>query len=431
MSMFCLSLFFVELNTLRKITKEEENLKNKEKGITLIALIVTIVVLLILAGITIGTLTGDNGIIGNSKDAKEETEIANEKEILEQATIGAMGKNKNGILEKDILQEELEKDVGDGKTNVTEEKDTITVEFTDSKRFYDIDKDGNIEQYIPYIDTTPGELATENKKDESGNEITIYKIESIEDLVTFSIMVNGGDTKLNIPSNQFTTNDTVLLMRTLDFDSTRSYNDSRTTIYNDYLGILDSDMPLIEALSNKDYSGFIPVGKLKSFYGTFDGQNYKIENIYINQTTDKAGLFGDISGIVKNVIVTGSVTSSGDYVGGIVGYCRGTIQNCANYCTVTGKKYIGGITGYSYANIEKSYNSGDITGTSHTGGIVGVINDSIGVQFCYNQGIIKANQYVGGIAGMSTIVSKITNCYNANSIIRKWYYWRDYWSKSK
>ena len=51
MSMFCLSLFFVELNTLRKITKEEENLKNKEKGITFIALIVTIVVLLILAGI--------------------------------------------------------------------------------------------------------------------------------------------------------------------------------------------------------------------------------------------------------------------------------------------------------------------------------------------------------------------------------------------
>lgn len=70
----------------------------KNKGITMIALIVTIVVLLILAGITIGTLTGENGLIGNSKEAKEQTEIANEKEIIEQATTEAMGKKNMEIL---------------------------------------------------------------------------------------------------------------------------------------------------------------------------------------------------------------------------------------------------------------------------------------------------------------------------------------------
>ena len=55
--------------------------KEKEEGITLIALITTIIVLLILAGISIGAITGSNGIIGQAQSAKEETEIAQEKEI--------------------------------------------------------------------------------------------------------------------------------------------------------------------------------------------------------------------------------------------------------------------------------------------------------------------------------------------------------------
>ena len=45
-----------------------------EKGITLIALVITIIVLLILAGVSIATLTGDNGIMNRAKGAKEKTE---------------------------------------------------------------------------------------------------------------------------------------------------------------------------------------------------------------------------------------------------------------------------------------------------------------------------------------------------------------------
>ena len=52
----------------------------KQKGITLIALIITIIVLLILAGISIATLTGENGILTQANKAKEETIIAREKE---------------------------------------------------------------------------------------------------------------------------------------------------------------------------------------------------------------------------------------------------------------------------------------------------------------------------------------------------------------
>ena len=55
-----------------KLTEKEqmESKKRREKGITLIALIVTIVILLILAGIGIGTLSGDNGLINQTRRSK-------------------------------------------------------------------------------------------------------------------------------------------------------------------------------------------------------------------------------------------------------------------------------------------------------------------------------------------------------------------------
>ena len=50
--------------------KKEEKVN---KGITLIALVITIVILLILAGVTIATLTGENGVLNKANTAKEET----------------------------------------------------------------------------------------------------------------------------------------------------------------------------------------------------------------------------------------------------------------------------------------------------------------------------------------------------------------------
>ena len=47
----------------------------REKGITLIALVITIIVLLILAGVTIATLTGDNGILKNQMMQKKKQEV--------------------------------------------------------------------------------------------------------------------------------------------------------------------------------------------------------------------------------------------------------------------------------------------------------------------------------------------------------------------
>ena len=61
--------------------KTNNQLKN-ENAITLIALVITIVVLLILAGVTIASLTGDNGILTRANDAKIETAVGAVKEAL-------------------------------------------------------------------------------------------------------------------------------------------------------------------------------------------------------------------------------------------------------------------------------------------------------------------------------------------------------------
>ena len=59
----------------------------KQKGITLIALVITIIILIILAGVSINTLVGENGIITQAKRAKEETSQSQEKELRELASL--------------------------------------------------------------------------------------------------------------------------------------------------------------------------------------------------------------------------------------------------------------------------------------------------------------------------------------------------------
>ena len=76
----------------------------KDKGITLIALVITIIVLLILAGVTIATLTGDNGILAQASRAKQESEKAS---IIEQIRLDIMEKqteNEGIIYDEDFYQ---------------------------------------------------------------------------------------------------------------------------------------------------------------------------------------------------------------------------------------------------------------------------------------------------------------------------------------
>ena len=144
-----------KIKNKKQVDKKKQNktiMKNEkvktEKGITILVLVITIIVLLILAGITISAITSDNGIIQNAGRAKEETEITNEKEVLEKATVQAMGNNKYGNIVKDELQNALDKETGEGKTETSEIGEEIEVVFIESDRYYTVDRDGNVTQII-------------------------------------------------------------------------------------------------------------------------------------------------------------------------------------------------------------------------------------------------------------------------------------------
>ena len=81
----------------------------KESGITIIALIVTIVVLLILAGVSISLIINRNGIISKAEGAKQKTEIANEKEKINLSALAAQANNEDAVIRRNDFDKELKK----------------------------------------------------------------------------------------------------------------------------------------------------------------------------------------------------------------------------------------------------------------------------------------------------------------------------------
>ena len=116
--------------------------KSKNGGITLIALVITIIVLLVLAGVSIATLTGENGILTRAGDAKTNTEIAEEKEAIGLAYNGVMAENRGNGVSSGELKAEL---ISNGYDVTASGSNPITVKFKDSQRVYTVDSNGNIE----------------------------------------------------------------------------------------------------------------------------------------------------------------------------------------------------------------------------------------------------------------------------------------------
>ena len=73
---------------------------NKASGVTLIALVVTIIVLLILAGISIQMLTGDNGILNKAEQAVKKHSDANELEKIQIAVLSAQTQNERKYIKR-------------------------------------------------------------------------------------------------------------------------------------------------------------------------------------------------------------------------------------------------------------------------------------------------------------------------------------------
>ena len=413
---------------------KEKNLKKilkQKNGITLIALVTTIIVLLILAGITIGAITGSNGIIGQAQSAKEETEISQEKEIIDISTVEAMGKNNRGNLEEEEFQTALSNHTN-GKASVLDTGEEFEVLFEESNRYYIVDKNGNIGEMNEYIeDDSPGDITKdENGKELAGTADEPYQIWCIEDLVAFSnitrgegiVLKNGNPEKANIESFS---GKYVVLKRTLNFNSKLSYQNSERTDFGDINGNDEDGNTLINEMLTG--TGFNPIGV---FCGTFDGENHEIINLYENRTSGNLGLFGEVkNSTIKNLTVQGKIEVSDEnntgVNGGIVALSRdnSTFINCSNKVEINsqGVRYAtGGIVGRSWGNaiITNCSNFGRLSSTSEaTGGIIGRSENDVNIKNCFNVGEIgSTGSMAGGIAGDIIRGGKIINVYNSGEI---------------
>ena len=387
--------------------KLKEELKYGKKGITLISLVVTIIVLLILAGVTIATLTGNNGILTRAQEAKNKTD---EAEREEKEKLGDM----EGILD----------------------------EYSTGIK---------IEQVV---DENPGTL------EGTGTESDPYTINSIEDLVVFASNVTNGTTYEG---------QTVKLGLSLDFNSNKSYVNSLRTDYGEYG--YDGELKTLLTTGTGFNGIGDKIGGNTLFKGNFDGNGNFIKNIYINVSNlnsqyNTIGLFNQCEGKIENLILYNSdinieVTSGHTLTGSIAGNNKGTIENCIvngkiniisndensksvrcggiagqsnsiSNCgsetsiNIEGKEvFAGGIVGWESENVYESYNNGSIiiNGDSETirvGGICGWTDGQAKeITDCYNTGNIEVTNgnivYAGGIIGFQKN-STLNHAYNEGTI---------------
>ena len=141
--------------------KERVNGKN---GITLIALVITIIVLLILAGVTIATLTGDNGILTKAQNAKEKNA---QKTVEEQINLAVQASriNEGLVIDKDILEQEL---TNNGIEITKSENDELPWTVKKDGYVYTISENGEVKEKEGIAITT-GDIeilkgSTEGKK---------------------------------------------------------------------------------------------------------------------------------------------------------------------------------------------------------------------------------------------------------------------------
>ena len=185
-----------------------------------------------------------------------------------------------------------------------------------------------------------------------------------------------------------------------------------------------------------------PIGNSQNpFTGTFNGDGHTISGMYVS-TRDTAGLFGLITGTIKNVTVVnadvtvtggggggicgqcgscigctyfGAVKSYDDYAGGISGSCwNGSCIGCTSYGVVSGKGLVGGICGYGGCSDCTNYS--EITGTgAKVGGICGG-NEKISVINGTNYGAVNGGkEKIGGICGYCRFTNP-TDCRNYGDV---------------
>ena len=172
-------------------------------------------------------------------------------------------------------------------------------------------------------------------------------------------------------------------------------------------------------------NGSIPTPSDKAFCGTYDGGEFTL-NVTITGYNRYMAPFRYINGAtIKNLVVTGSVTSDDGHPSGLVGITGGTciIENCLVQTNVRGNTYKGGIIGHTlYANITLTgcAYTGTITlGGGYTGGLIGWGGDNGGhtltITNCFFNGTTSGTGNFHPIGCLSETNVTYTNTRNVSN----------------
>lgn len=200
----------------------------------------------------------------------------------------------------------------------------------------------------------------------------------------------------------------------------------------------------------QEIEGWQPIGNENTkFFGNYNGNNYSIDNLYINRPfSSSQALFGgtysstfvnvditnaDVTGSqycgslvglssntsFSNCSSTGNINGTYQYTGGLIGYFTSSqITECSSGCNVSSSgQMVGGLVGSAgNAQITGCNTYGDIEGTNGVGGVVGNLQSSSLVSSYSSANVEATGSSVGGLVGSAQISSSISSCYNTNNV---------------
>ena len=159
-----------------------KKIKRREEGITLIALVITIIVLLILAGVTIATLMGDNGIITKAREAKQKTEDAQKEE---EAILSDIEDYMNGIT---VSEEGFNEDVGVNEPKL--KSGMIPVYYDESAKVWKkADETNTGKQWYDYDAKKWANIITVSDEDKELREVEVGTEIPMDKITTFFVWI--------------------------------------------------------------------------------------------------------------------------------------------------------------------------------------------------------------------------------------------------
>ncbi len=155
------------------------------------------------------------------------------------------------------------------------------------------------------------------------------------------------------------------------------------------------------------------------FTGSYDGQDFVIDSLFISRSGDGIGLFGATEGSViqnvglTNVFFDGYLWNTGGIVG--VHASNSLMNNCYVTGQITGKSIIGGIIGHnSDSTVNSCYSEVEVIGESDLGGLIGH-NELASVVQSYSESLVRGSMGIGGLVGRSTF-SSIIDSYSTSNV---------------